>query len=132
VFNFHLSQLHIKIEQSFRILVNKWRVFKKPLEVSLTQVPAVVECCMQLHNFCINERNQEWCVSDLPDHAVTDHNPQYEEYMDTLDEEKVQPHAGGCINVHTQVCEAIKKQLAALGHDRQLYKKKLNLSTACY
>ena len=41
--------------------------------------------------------------------------------MDTLDEEKVQPHAGGCINVHTQVFEAIKKQLAALGHDRQLY-----------
>jgi hypothetical protein len=32
VFNFHLSQLRIKIEQLFGLLVNKWRVFKKPPE----------------------------------------------------------------------------------------------------
>ena len=28
VFNFHLSQLKIKIEQTFGLMVNKWRVFK--------------------------------------------------------------------------------------------------------
>jgi chloramphenicol O-acetyltransferase len=127
VFNFHLSQLHIKIEQSFRILVNKWRVFKKPLEVSLTQVPAVVECCMRLHNFCMNERNQEWCVPDMPDHTVTGHTPQYEEYLDALDEERLQQYAGGYINACAQVCEAITKQLAALGCDRPFYNKRRNL-----
>jgi chloramphenicol O-acetyltransferase len=109
VFNFHLSQLHIKIEQSFSLLVNKWRVFKKPLEMSLTRVPAVVECCMRLHNFCINKRNQEWCVPDLPNHAVTCHTPQYKEYCDALDEQQIQQRAGGCINVRAQVREAITK-----------------------
>jgi hypothetical protein len=28
IFNFHLSQLRIKIEQSFGLVVKKWRVFK--------------------------------------------------------------------------------------------------------
>jgi len=46
VFNFHLSQLRIKIEQAFGLLVNKWRVFKKPIEINLKRVPALVECCM--------------------------------------------------------------------------------------
>jgi hypothetical protein len=44
VFNFHLSQLRIKIEQAFGFLVNKWRVFKKPLEVNLRRVPT---------NYCV-------------------------------------------------------------------------------
>ncbi len=82
-----------------------------------TRVRAVLECCMRLHNFCINKRNQEWCVPDLPDHAVTSHTPQYEEYLDALDEERIQQRAGGCINVCAQVCEAITKQLAAHGRD---------------
>ena len=30
-FNFYLSQLRIRIEQAFGVLVNKWRIFKKPL-----------------------------------------------------------------------------------------------------
>jgi hypothetical protein len=107
VFNFHLSQLRIKIEQAFGLLVNKWRVFKKPIEINLKRIPALVECCMQLHNFCVNERNLDWCVPDLPDHVVTEHNPQYEEYID----------------VRAKVHEAIKRQLAALGRDRPAYNK---------
>ncbi len=35
VFNFYLSQLRIRVEQAFGLLVNMWRVFKKPLEVAL-------------------------------------------------------------------------------------------------
>jgi len=39
VFNFYLSQLRIKIEQAFGMMVNKWRVFKKPLQLGLARVP---------------------------------------------------------------------------------------------
>jgi hypothetical protein len=34
VFNSHLSQLRIKTEQAFGLLVNKWRAFKKPIEIN--------------------------------------------------------------------------------------------------
>ncbi len=50
VFNFYLSQLQIKIEQAFGLLVNKWRIFKKSVEINLRWVPLLVECCFRLHN----------------------------------------------------------------------------------
>ena len=34
-YNFYISQLHIQIKQAFGLLVNKWQIFKKPLEVKL-------------------------------------------------------------------------------------------------
>ncbi|KAE9161337.1 hypothetical protein PF002_g32397, partial [Phytophthora fragariae] len=30
-YNFHVSQLRIRIEMAFGLLVNKWRIFKQPL-----------------------------------------------------------------------------------------------------
>ncbi len=122
VFNFHLSQLRIKIEQSFGLLVNKWRVFKKPLEVNLKRVPSIVECCTQLHNFCINKREQEWAVVDVAEELLGDHVASYEEYNDELDGDG-SLRAGGCINARAQVREAIKWQLSSLGQDRPVYNK---------
>lgn len=127
IFNFHLSQLRIKIEQAFGLLVNKWRVFKKALEINLKRIPALIECSMRLHNFCIEERNAEWQVPDLPDDLVVDHTPQYQEYCDSLEEEGQTGHAGGRNNVRSKVREAIRKQLAASGRDRPNYNKRRNL-----
>jgi hypothetical protein len=98
-------------------------VFKKPIEINLKRVPALVECCMCLHNFCVNERNLDWCMLDLPDHVVTEHNPQYKEYIDCLDNEGQNMRAGGRNNVRAKVCEAIKRQSAALGRERPAYNK---------
>ena len=78
-FNFHLLQLRIKIEQSFGLMVNKWRVFKKPVEIRLERVPHLVECCMKLHNFCIDERVQEWFVPDIAEDTILEHQAAYEE-----------------------------------------------------
>ena len=50
VFNFYLSQLHIHAEQAFGLLVTKWQVFKKPLEVKLWRTMLVVEATMRLHS----------------------------------------------------------------------------------
>jgi len=41
-FNFCLSQLRIKTEQAFGLLVNKWRDFKKPIELNLTRTPSIM------------------------------------------------------------------------------------------
>jgi len=75
VFNFYLSQLHIWIEQAFGLLVSKWKIFKKPLEVKLFLVGHIVQACARLHNYCINNHdenipvivnhniNKTWCMN---------------------------------------------------------------------
>jgi hypothetical protein len=41
---------------TFGRLVNKWRIFRRPLQVRLKNVGKVFLCATRLHNFCINER----------------------------------------------------------------------------
>jgi hypothetical protein len=67
------------------MMVNKWRVFKRPIELGLLVVPSLVECCMRLHNFCIDNREQDWKVPDLPAELTMEHLPLYEEYLDEID-----------------------------------------------
>jgi DDE superfamily endonuclease len=55
-YNFHVSQLRIRIEMSFALLCGKWAILRKPLQVKVRNVGNIVLCCAQLHNFVINER----------------------------------------------------------------------------
>lgn len=55
--NFYLTQLRIRIEQAFGLLVSKWRVFIKPLEVSFCRTTMVIEAAFRLHNYCIDMRD---------------------------------------------------------------------------
>ena len=41
-YNFHLSQVRIKIEQTFGIFVSRWGVFRTQLQLSLKNVPALI------------------------------------------------------------------------------------------
>jgi DDE superfamily endonuclease len=54
-YNFFLSQLLIRIKMAFGRLVNKWRIFKKPLQTRLKDTGRLFLCATRLHNFCINE-----------------------------------------------------------------------------
>ncbi|CAJ1959471.1 unnamed protein product [Cylindrotheca closterium] len=56
VYNFHISQLRIRIEMAFGHLNNKWRVLRRPLGGKLATQSQVLEVCARLHNFGINER----------------------------------------------------------------------------
>ena len=53
-FNFYLSQLRIRIEMAFGLLVKKFRILKKPMKQKLVTVSRIIMCCAQLHNFIIN------------------------------------------------------------------------------
>lgn len=69
-YNFHLSQLRIRIEMAFGLLVCKWRVFKAPLEIGFKRVPSTILAACILHNWCINQRlreNNRYCVEDDED-----------------------------------------------------------------
>lgn len=58
-FNFHLSQLRVKIEQSFGILVSTWGILWKPLSVAFSGRSDVIVAVFRLHNFCRDEQTPE-------------------------------------------------------------------------
>ncbi len=55
-YNYHLSQLRIRIEMTFSRFVNKWQLFQSPLQVKLKNAGKVHMCAARLYNFCTNER----------------------------------------------------------------------------
>jgi hypothetical protein len=55
-FNFYLSQMRIRIEMSFGIMVTKWRILRSPLCVKLSNVPRLINAIARLHNYCIIEQ----------------------------------------------------------------------------
>ena len=55
-FNFYLSQLRIRIEMSFGLLTNKFRILKTPLENSMKMNSKVILACSILHNFIIDNK----------------------------------------------------------------------------
>jgi hypothetical protein len=55
-FNFHLSQLRIRIEMAFGLLVKKWGIFQRPVQTSLEHATKVVHCAAILHNYTITAR----------------------------------------------------------------------------
>jgi hypothetical protein len=54
VFNFYLFQQHVWIEHAIGLLRSKWRIYKKYLEVKLFRIGHIVQACARLHNYCIN------------------------------------------------------------------------------
>ena len=55
VFNFYHSQLRITVERSFGIFVNVFRILHTPLQFSIRVTCDVVEACVLIHNYRINE-----------------------------------------------------------------------------
>eukprot|EP00644_Phytophthora_capsici_P018797 jgi/Phyca11/132225/e_gw1.143.13.1 len=55
-YNFYLSQLRIRIEMAFGLLVNKWRIFQRALVVDYVHTGLVIKTCMKLHNYCVDDR----------------------------------------------------------------------------
>jgi hypothetical protein len=67
-YNFYLSQLRIRIEMAFGLLVGKWRIFKRPLEVSLRNCHRIIVGAMILHNFCLRNAlsSNQFDNGDIP------------------------------------------------------------------
>jgi hypothetical protein len=52
-FNFHLSQLRIRVEMAFGRMVNKFRILSGKVNGSLDRVSAILNACARLHNLII-------------------------------------------------------------------------------
>ena len=64
-FNFYLSQLRIRIEQAFGMMVEKWRILLSPLPRNLKVSSRIIMACARLQNFCINERIAKNCEPEI-------------------------------------------------------------------
>jgi hypothetical protein len=76
-FNYHLSQLRIRIEMAFGRLVNKFRVLKRNLEGRAKKNSRVIMACAILHNFIIDH--------DRPQDIFRSANESAEEPVDVDD-----------------------------------------------
>jgi hypothetical protein len=54
-FNFYLSQLRVRVENCFALLVGRWGIFWGPLRMPLRYQPMIIKATCCLHNFCIDE-----------------------------------------------------------------------------
>ncbi|KAI2489792.1 nuclease [Fragilaria crotonensis] len=55
-FNYFASQLRIRIEMAFGLMVKKWGILACPLTIKLKNIKRLVIAIAKLHNFCIDER----------------------------------------------------------------------------
>ena len=55
-FDFYQSSNRMAIECAFGILIRRWGVLWRPLEVAMQRRAPLIGALMKLHNFCINER----------------------------------------------------------------------------
>lgn len=58
-FDFVQSSNRMAIECAFGVLIRRWGILWRPLEVAFDRRAALVGCCMRLHNFCIDQRISE-------------------------------------------------------------------------
>jgi DDE superfamily endonuclease len=54
-FNFFLSQLRVRVENCFALLVGRWGILWGPLKIPLRHQPVLIKAICCLHNFCIDE-----------------------------------------------------------------------------
>jgi hypothetical protein len=55
-FNFFASQLRIKIEMAFGLMVKKWGILSRHQSIKMIKLKKLMVAIARLHNFCINER----------------------------------------------------------------------------
>ena len=53
VFNIRLARARNKVECTFGILANKWRILHRPLDVNTEFCDAIIKACCILHNFVL-------------------------------------------------------------------------------
>jgi len=55
-FDFFLSQLRIRIEMAFGLMVTKWSILHTPINVKLRKLKKLLNAIVRLHNYCIDNR----------------------------------------------------------------------------
>jgi hypothetical protein len=52
-----MSQVCIRVEMAFGMMVNKFGLLRSPLRVFVQHIGPLLQCVAKLHNFCLDENN---------------------------------------------------------------------------
>ena len=69
-FNFHLSQLRIRIEMTFGRFVRKFGILKRNLEGNLSGMSRILVACSRLHNYIIDHDMSDMLDNEEDDELV--------------------------------------------------------------
>ena len=59
-YNFHQPSITMNIECALEMLVRRWGVLWKPLEMRFSRMNKAIMCCFKLHNLCVDRRLGEY------------------------------------------------------------------------
>ena len=59
VFNYRLSRARMTAEDAFGLLAARWRIFHTEIEANLELVSQIIQTCIVLHNFLIDEGDND-------------------------------------------------------------------------
>lgn len=93
VFNYRLSRARRIIENSFGILVTKWRILQQSLCLKLESAESIVQATICLHNFVINTSNDKRYLH-MVDREVSNGHIIEGEWRNTITENNVFRHLG--------------------------------------
>ncbi len=83
-FNFFASQLRIRIEMAFGLMVKKWGILARPLSIKMIKMKRLMVAIARLHNFCINERLAESSSNNADRGVFTPRNATLTAHEDML------------------------------------------------
>jgi len=69
IFNYRLSRARRIIENTFSILVSRWRIFRHPICAYPSTVDRYVMACINLHNFLMTENAKKLLL--IKSHQIT-------------------------------------------------------------
>jgi hypothetical protein len=91
-FNFYASQLRIRIEMAFGLMVKKWGILSRPLTIKMSNIKRLMMTVARLHNFCIDQRLQRALDANIDsnrqDNVRATYNPNLNDVL--LDEQQIQ------------------------------------------
>jgi hypothetical protein len=58
--NFYISQVRIRVEMAFGMMLNKFGILRSPLRISVHHIGPLLQCIAKLHNFMLDENNSSY------------------------------------------------------------------------
>lgn len=58
IFNYRLSRARRIVESAFGMLVNRWRIYRKPIITNISNARKIIQATVALHNFIIQNKEK--------------------------------------------------------------------------